>query len=864
MTSFCHVYNPISHHKLFGEMPDGSSPIDYMKENKIKEFDLPTVCCIVNKAGNPLFLKRDEWNKPVPLDCSCVFTSYPRGGENSDDFKNLFIALHPIEGAIYNAFNKPDEPKNQKIRQQAPTYRLTGLGNTARLGQPVPVQYGKIRAYPDIASDFYNDMITSKQIIYGRLCLGQGKFLSDPDDLKIGDSPADGYRDVSVGILDIGDSPVLFENDVVTSKEVRNVVMSTLSIGSFFVVPKDFVCDKIEVDLEFLKGLYVDDGSGNLSNRDATISIKITEIDQNGDDTVPGIFHEFGFTTGGSTRQVVRVTHTITEFPFPPAPGPGPQALSGRYRVDLRRNGAQSTDPNISDEMTVVSLKAYNENGIAASTQYTIIEFSVQASEQLNNSNSDIFNIETTRKISTFDAFGSETLDDATKSVVWAYYDMARNSDYGCGLDDTRVDLQHLIDLDQHLQSIIIGTEPPIECNVRFETGITAFQSLSQIAQAARCEVYQRSGKVWLVRNEFKIGITSFFTADNIQKDSVNVVWNPRSEFSPKYFEISYFDETTNQLETVNAVWPGETVSETDIKETLRLYTVTNRTKAWQEGMFYLAQDRLSRKIVSFKTDVEGHIPSMLDKISLTHETLSEEISGTVQDIIGSVVYLSEPVTFNGAMTGQIGFKDKDGTLQGPFTVTTGSNQYNVRLSNWNPDNANIITQADEDVNEATRFTFGLKVQSVVGLVTKTSPGADNSTTVQFAVENGLVHANGWNEALIPALGETHVVSVPYIFSDVSTTTDISTPAAPDVTTKFQGDGYANFELHYTYIVAGVETIDIKNHPLGTPGLQTFNYLPTHGSEVPVKCTVVPKVTSFGVEILLEPLETNSLMFIQE
>ena len=56
----------------------------------------------------------------------------------------------------------------------SPTYALTAQGNAARLDQPIPVQYGRMLSWPDLAAQPYTEYSGSEQYLYQLLCLGCG------------------------------------------------------------------------------------------------------------------------------------------------------------------------------------------------------------------------------------------------------------------------------------------------------------------------------------------------------------------------------------------------------------------------------------------------------------------------------------------------------------------------------------------------------------------------------------------------------------------------------------------------------------------------------------------------------------------
>jgi hypothetical protein len=88
--------------------------------------------------------------------------------------------------------------------------------------------------------------------------------------------------------------------------------------------------------------------------------------------------------------------------------------------------------------------------------------------------------------------------------------------------------------------------------------------------------------------------------------------------------------------------------------------------------MYIRAQQRYLRENVSFKTGLEGHIPSYGDLISVGHDLPRWGSAGIVLDITGTTLTLSEDVTF-GVGSHWIVLRKKDGSQAGPFSVVAGS-----------------------------------------------------------------------------------------------------------------------------------------------------------------------------------------------
>lgn len=78
------------------------------------------------------------------------------------------------------------KPKEKKNKQASPAYNVNLDQNAARLGQTMPVIYGRVVAVPDIASQPYSEFIGHNERVSMILCLGMGEYAIN--DIFVGES----------------------------------------------------------------------------------------------------------------------------------------------------------------------------------------------------------------------------------------------------------------------------------------------------------------------------------------------------------------------------------------------------------------------------------------------------------------------------------------------------------------------------------------------------------------------------------------------------------------------------------------------------------------------------------------------------
>jgi hypothetical protein len=99
----------------------------------------------------------------------------------------LSTALNFAINALFGS--KPDRPSALRTPNPSPTYTLNAPRNRARLGEPIPVQYGRVVQTPDLASQAYSYYADNSQYVSMLLTLGQGQHTVHG--LLVSDTPAD-------------------------------------------------------------------------------------------------------------------------------------------------------------------------------------------------------------------------------------------------------------------------------------------------------------------------------------------------------------------------------------------------------------------------------------------------------------------------------------------------------------------------------------------------------------------------------------------------------------------------------------------------------------------------------------------------
>ena len=165
----------------------------------------PIVVYEIDDTGKQVARLRAEWEQPIVAGRT-VFVSAPLGGGGNAGSQVMGVvamialmvvanvAAGPIAGALGFATNGAAakiisavmlvgggllishfmRPKSERSPRPMQDFALGG--NVARPGQPIPVQYGKIKCNPDHSDAPYTDYAGISSVYHGLLCLGVGEY----------------------------------------------------------------------------------------------------------------------------------------------------------------------------------------------------------------------------------------------------------------------------------------------------------------------------------------------------------------------------------------------------------------------------------------------------------------------------------------------------------------------------------------------------------------------------------------------------------------------------------------------------------------------------------------------------------------
>ena len=714
---------------------------EWLGEQGIDEFECPTICL---RNTEPLL--RGRWDETLIGEGDLVvFVPLPQGGGGGGGKNPLrtVLMLAVMVAAIYfapiigtaigvtstvgvgliqagivlvgttlvNVLIPPPKPSAVTSNfgsapAPSPTYSLQAQGNQARLAQPIPVVYGRHLVYPDLAATPWIEYADNDQYLHQLHCIGQGQY--DLEQVRIEDTPIASFEEIETELVAPGDTVTLFETDVVNAPEVagqeligandRETAVTTNDageevttvvgdgwIGPFTANPAGTVAIGIGIDVIMPRGLYYANDNGSFSARTIEWEVEARAVDDEGEAAGEWLaLASESVTAAENTPQRKSYRYTVT---------------AGRYEVRVRRTNDKSSDARAGHEIRWGGLKTFLEN-TPEFGDVTLLAVRMRATDNLSQRSARLVNVIVTRRLPVWDPATGWSAPQPTRSLAWAFADAAR-AKYGAGLVDARIDLDALHALDA------VWETRGDRFDAVFDQGLTVWEALTRIARCGRALPFLQGGILRIARDAPRTLPVALFGPRNIVKGSFRVQYVMPGEDTADAVTVTYFSERTWRPDEIVATLPNsEADAAADKPATVELFGCTGRDQAMREGLYMAAANRYRRRIMTFRTELEGLIPTYGDLIAVTHDLPRWGQGGEVVAVDGRALTLSEPLEW---ATGTeeppahyLALRRRDGSLSGPWPVTPGTDERTVVLS----EDPGLVpyTGADE---ERTHFAFG-------------------------------------------------------------------------------------------------------------------------------------------------------------
>lgn len=608
---------------------------------------------------------------------------------------------------ISAVFPPPGLPNSATPSTGSPTYSLGAQGNAARLGSPIPVNYGRMRIYPDFAANPYSEYESNEQYLYQLFCIGQGE--NQISDIRLEDTPIENFAEVTTEIVPPLGRVTLFHTAVVTAAEAGGQDLSeAITLGPYIVNAVETEISRIAVDVVFPGGLMgVNEDNGDEYSVGVSLQISAETVNDDGHPTGGGVT-VFNGSISDCTRTAIRRTLAADVAP-------------GRYRVTVSRSTGKGPDHEVRN-CSLGAIKGFlvddNEYG-----DVTLLALRVRASANLSDSASRLVNVLTQRLIPVWSESGWSP-PQLTRNPAWAFADAVR-ARYGGDFADHELDLNGLL----YLAGLFDSRGDTFDG--RFDTGQSLWDGLGKIGQVCRSGPVRQGNLIRFIRDQHVEVPSQVFGMANMSDFSVDYVMH--DDRTADAVKITYWDETRDYSETtITCQLPNDTA---DNPQEVTLFGCTQYQQAWREGMYLAASNRERRQMVSWTTGLEGHIPTFGDLVIINHDLMGagQQFGGVVEAVDNAVLTLSSDVKLDGEHWYCI-LRDRCGAPSAPLSIEAAAPN-RVRV-------LDTLPYIEEDTSrEPTHYLIGqgAKVSWPVK-VTAITPEADNKIIIAGCIESEFVH----------------------------------------------------------------------------------------------------------------------------
>ena len=614
--------------------------------------------------------------------------------------------------ALVNAvFPAQQQMANQQsLPSASPTYNLQAQGNTARLEQPIPEQFGRMLCYPDFSSNPYQEFRGNDQYLYMLLCVGRGEY--DIEVIRIEDTPISEFEDVEYVVYGPYEPVTLFPSQVVSSSEVAG---QSLEYGTWSteVVVNAAGTEANYIGFDFVadRGMFHAQDDGGLDAVTISVEAQVIEIDDDG--------AEIGTWTTVVSKSYTKKTVTPQRFSEKASASPG------RYKARARRTNEEETGTSWAHSMVWGGLRGYlvDDGDYGDTTNVAII---MRASEQLTSVSSRKISIISTRRLPIRDGTSWST-PQPTRSIAWAAAYAAKQT----GWTDDVVDLATLLQLDA------VWTSRGDTCDGRFDSTVTAWEALQRILRTGRAKPFQQAGILRFWRDQQQAIPVATFGMYDIRKGSFSVDYVMPSEMTADAVSATYFDSGVWRQKRVQASLPGSSALK---PAKIDFPLITDRAQAFREAIYEAGSNRYRRKLPKFQTEMKGFIPSYGDLIVIQHDMPAWGQGGVVVawDSATLTATCSEPLTWEVGETHYVALTKRNGGLSGPYVCIQGANEHQFVLLEALEDGFEPYTGT---AYERTRYHFGWGATwGQRAIVLAIIPRSEKWVEIQAVAEDDNVH----------------------------------------------------------------------------------------------------------------------------
>lgn len=659
---------------------------------------LPTVLEINGEA-----VLRKSWSRRrIAANDNVRFVSYPLGGGNNTAKQIIgltaliavsafaFWAGPALFGAgtfgalattaaigiggslLINALVAPKAgATNTPSATQDQIYSVQAQGNTAKLGQPLPVWYGRLKAYPDFAATPWGEFVGNDQWLNVLLSTTMGSmayealYLDDTVFWTPGGGISTSFPGAQVAFYEPGQTVTLFPTNVDQSIEVSGQQTNNGSgvepgqyydgalpasygppLGPFVANPAGTQAQSLAIDLVWPGGCFTVDSDNNIGYANVTLKAEYAPCDDVGTSTGP-FATLFEVTRQFASTSPIRDSIKVDVTP-------------GRYLVMLSRRGANTQNTSVSNSVSWAGLRSFLKGSNSFADVSTI---AIRLKALQSTQGSYKFGVLGTRKLPVWT--GSTFELQATRSNAWAFLDAVTNAQYGSGLSIAKVDFNAVV-------NHAVGCASRGDTfDYRVSTAIAVPEILDKILTASRARHFWLGDTVSIVRDEWRDVPTMLLTDREIVRDSTQVSFTMLGDEDPDAVIVEYIDENT-WLPAQVQYPPNSVIFTSENAEVKRIDGIVNREQAFRECAFYYLQALYRRENVQIGVEYEGRAITFGSVVRVQSELpQSYGYSGAVSGVSGRTLTLSPAPVWDDPPF-YIRLRQPNGKYFGPVPCTQG------------------------------------------------------------------------------------------------------------------------------------------------------------------------------------------------
>lgn len=631
-----------------------------------EEFLAPTIALA---GGRPVLRENDGWSMPIAPRAIVIFVELPLGGGGGS---NPLTAILGVAAAVVLAFSPGGQLAlaagmtgsfgalglsaggmvlagivNGAILMGAtmlvgalggfsnvpsglagaydaatasPTYNINSSGNQARLYQPEPEGFGRMKIVPDYIATPWVQYIENEQYGYFVYALGRGNY--DVESMSFGETVfwrAGGgvdsaYDNVQVQFVPAGEPVTLFPDNVITSAEVSGQELYGPNeeeykgpLGPYVANPPGTVTNQIQLDIVLPQGIGRYDDNANLQEYSIDIRAEYRNIDDLGKPLSAWALLRTE-TFRGATLTPQRRTLLC-------------DVAQGRYEVRVMRTSNSTVNGRTMDSIQWQAMRAM----LPGSLSYGVsaIAIKIRATNTLSNNASSKLSLICTRRLPLYDR-KTKTWSPETATRSWAAAVSAVcKAKWGGGLSDRDIDLDALWAIDERLQA------RDWHYDAYIDGAYTVWQLITEMCQPMLCVPRMEGAVLSFVEDCAGRPVRYMLTPRNIRRGSFKLTWNTWSSSTPDDVVMNYLDAAYGfQQRDVKAVLPE---SESREESSLEMLGITSREHAFRVAVGYAARNRWRRIGVECQVEGLGRLMNRGDVVTVSHPRLRNTASGKIE-----------------------------------------------------------------------------------------------------------------------------------------------------------------------------------------------------------------------------------------